>query len=625
MKKLKKLIAVAMCGLITLTCTACAGGGGAGGGNLPKHDPDETTIITLYVGGGGFGSDTFEEQSERFYESVKDKEYEPGKKGAYVDVQVAPDSGSIALSEALLAKGYHLISGGSYWKSLQSCIEEGYAANLDSIMRTTIPGENKTIIDKIEETQRWTYAIDSDTTADGLEYYAFPGVDAYGGLTYDKDMFDLRGYYIASPLADINVPEEGKEKVYCSILNEFYYFTNDAALKSVGPDGISGNEDDGLPSSLYELIALCEKIRGDGIAPFAYTKAYSWYINYFADALYASLLGKDNASAINNFESDGIDIVVGFTDEDLFPGAPELGVKVPKTVKIDIDESCGYYVTHSLAKYYVYAFFQLMETQSWYKSTGTKSHLEVQSDFLFGKKDATRSAAMLVECSYWYNESRIRGTFTDYEISYPGDQREIRWMSLPVNIKTSVTGQDGSVNTGFNTESTKGSSMVLASSGDGYVALNGRYKNDPVVMEVVKDYMLFIFSDAELSKFTVASRYHRSVEYDVNPADYANDNSYTKAYFELTKNATVAYAAGDSDVYRNDPIRFVRGGNSGFFATTASYGTAIRESLSAKGILGCFKEKLMTQDDWKKYYGAGQGTVVPGFREVNGQKVVFNG
>lgn len=617
-----------MCGVIALTCTACFGGGGNNsGGSKPKHDPDETTVITMYVGGGGFGSDTYEEQSERFYQSVKDKEYESGKKGAYIDVQVAPDSSSTGLSETLLSKGYHIVGGSSYWKSLQSSITDGYVANIDSIIKSTIPGENKTIEDKIEESQRWTYAASRESDTDPYEYYAFPSSEAFGGLTYDKDMFDTKGYYIAAPVADENNVEEGKEKTYCSILNDFYYFTKDAALKSVGPDGIGGNEDDGMPSSLYELIALCEKVKGDGISPFIYTEYYNWYINYFADALYASLLGKDNASAINNFESDGIDIVVGFTNEDMFPGAPELGLKVPKTVKIDIDESCGYYVTHSLAKYYVYAFFKLMEDQNWYKATGTKSHTEVQADFIFGKKDVTRQAAMLIECSYWYNESRIRNNFNDYAMSYPNDVREIRWMSLPVNIKTSVTGAEGSVNTGFNTESTKGASMVLSSSGDGFMAINKRYENDPVVMEVVKDYLLFIFSDAELSKFSVASRYHRSVEYDVNPADYANANSYTKAYFDLVKDATIAYAAGDSNVYRNNTIRFVRGGNSGFFATTSSYGTPIRESLKANGknALECFKDKIITQEGWNNYYGAGGGSVVAGYREVNGQKVVFNG
>lgn len=629
MKRLKKILALVTCGIIAFACTACSPAGGSGGGG--GIDTSNMTVITMYVGGGGYGTTTFKNRALRFAEHSKGKSYEEGKMGAYVDVKAAPDSGTISIDQSLLAEGYHIISGGSYWQSLQTIAQDGYIANLDDIMRTPIPGEgNTTIIDKIDKTQRWTYALEDPTTsnADGLEYYAFPGVESYGGLTYDKDMFDTMSYYFAKP----DAPESDSTKAYSSIVNELYTFTKVDEYKSVGPDGLPNTEDDGMPSSLFELIALCERIKGDSIYPFIYTKQYSWYINYFADALYASLLGAKNASAINNFKSDSMDIVVGFTNEDLFEGVPELGLKVPVTVSIPIDESCGYYATHSLEKYYVYAFFQLMETQNWYKPTGTKSHTEVQADFIFGKKYTDRRAAMLVECSYWYNESTIRGNFTDWDIDTNNATREIRWMALPGNIKTTVTGEEGSVNTGFNVESTAGESIVLSSSGDGFMAVNKRYENDPVVMEVIKDYLLFIFSDAELSKFTVDSRYSVAVNYDVNPEDYENANSYTQSLMKLTKNATVAYAAGDSDVYRNNVWRFVRGGNSGFFATDGAYSTSIRESLSNNGgPLACFKGKIIDKKGWENYYGNGNFAEVPSSKTYpvghlkEGQEIVFAG
>ncbi len=624
MKGIKQLLAVAMCGILALTTMACAPGGGNGG-----DDNSDKTVVTMYVGGGGFGSDTYKQSAARFAETVATKQYEEGKTGAIIDVQVAPDSNSIKIDQSLLAKGYHIISGSSYWETLQTAITSGYVANLDDIIRTTIPGETKTIADKINVNQRWTYGITDQNSenADKLEYYAFPGVQSFGGLTYDKDMFDNNAFYFAAPDAQ----EDKVSKAYCSILNQFYNFTADENSKSVGPDGVKNTEDDGLPSSLYELIALCQRIKPVS-APFAYTKAYSWYINYFADALYASLLGKNNASAINNFKSDAMEVVVGFTDENLFPGAPSLGLKVPITQTVKVDESCGYYVTHSLEKYYVYAFFKLMEDQGWYKATGTNTHTQVQADFIFGKRDSSRSSAMLIECSYWYNESTIRGNFTDYElgaITEADKEREIRWMSLPVNIKTTVTGQEGSVNTGFNTESTKGETMVLSESGDGFMCVNKRFENDPAVMAVIKDYLLFLFSDAELSKFTVSGCYPYAVEYSVNPADYENADSFVKSYMKLTANATVAYAAGNSDVYRNNRHRFVRGGNSGFFATTDSYGTPIRESLAKDGALKCFKDKILTKEDWNRYFGnnaeVSSAAKYPVGHAKAGQDIIFEG
>ena len=605
MKRLSKILAVIICFVLTLSCVACSTPGGSGG-----EDNSNRTVVKLYVGGGGFGTKPYEEQAKRFREHTSGKSYEEGKMGAAVEVIPSSSATSITLNSGLLAEGYHIVGGSAYEKSIKTVADEGIVVNIDSIMRTPIPGEgNTTIIDKIPESQRWIYSVPNSAKPDGREYYGFPGVQSYSGLTYNKDLFDEKGFYLAAPDAT-----EGVAPAISLILQKQVNFIAVEASKSVGPDGVKGTEDDGLPSSLYELIALCEKIKAtDGIAPFMMLgdNSYAFYINYLADAIYASLLGPKNANAINEFKSDSMEVVVGFSNENLFPSGAT-GLKKPITQTISIDESCGYYVTHSLEKYYTYAFFQLMNDKEWYKDMGSKSHTDTQYDFIFGKTGVNNSAraGMLIECSYWYNESNKVGNFETFKMLNPGVNREIRWMSLPVNIETSVTGVDGTANTTYgSTESTKGENMVLCESGSGYTCINARYANDEVALEVIKDYLLFIFSDSELSKFSVAGCYTRPVEYDVDPADYADATSYVKSYFELTKNATIAYACGGSGVGMNNTHRFGRSSNSGFFAGNAAYSDPIRKIISSNGAEKCFTSKIIDYDTWGEVYFGGADQV----------------
>lgn len=109
-------------------------------------------------------------------------------------------------------------------------------------------------------------------------YYALPHYEWFPGLIYDKDAFDKYGWYIA---------KEGQG----SVVNNKYgsiTITKTAANKSCGPDGKTGTEDDGLPSSLEELIVLSQKIKDDAkIAAFTVSGAILYNSNYLVDMGFA--------------------------------------------------------------------------------------------------------------------------------------------------------------------------------------------------------------------------------------------------------------------------------------------------------------------------------------------------
>ena len=625
MKKLTKILAIVMCAVVSFGATACSTTPppGGGGGISNWAPPAGTPTLVMRVSGGGLGTQIYQQEAKRFYEwtVAQGKDYyNNGTKGAWVQVKSTGSGLSTGIDQTVLSEDIHFVSTGTYNSQMNNYAQ--YLANIDDIVRSTIPGESKTILDKIPQHERWEYSIkdENSTNADKREYYGVPGSGTYAGLSYDKDLFDDNGLYFAKP--DVVIGETERE-IESSIIypaddplyGGLYVMTSVDENKSVGPNGVPGDGDDGLPSSLFELIVLCEQIDNlpGGVAPFTVSEAQSWYINSFADALYASLLGEQNMNAINSFVTggDGMEIVVGFEDENLFSGV-DIGLKKPKAVKVNTNLQTGYYTTWSLDKYYTYAFLALMEKEGWYLNS-PETHTTIQKEFILGKKTGVRRSAMLVEQSYWYNESTDVGNFRDWRIESNNAPREIRWMPLPVNIATMVTGETGVANNGFN-ESTAGEKMVLCETGTGFWGVNKRYEEDKTVMEIVKDYILFCFTNDNLAKAYAQTGFKRiAVETQMNASYYANADSYKKAYFELTKDAVIAYASADNFIYRNTVNYFQRSSNSKFFAEGPEGGTSVRDAITKNKFtpadrvinpLAAFKGKMFNKTDWDGFYSA---------------------
>lgn len=603
-KKLKSVSALALCGVMSFGAVACGGGGG---GTSSSADASKTTVLTMLVGENAYGTDILKEQAERFSAKYAEKSYATGKKG--VAVQVETSGAAINIDESMLNEGYHIIATGDGYTKVATAASNGWIASLDEIMKTEIAEDGKAIYEKIPQSIRFNYELQVDSAEATVEsgYYGIPSYESYGGLTYDKDLFDQQGFYFA------NATASDAASFTSEILGAgyTYKFTSDLTARSVGPDGKANTEDDGLPSSLYELIALCEYLDTNSIKPFIMSGKMGFYLNYFTEALYMSLLGYENAVAQKGFQSDAMDIVVGYTDEDLFPGLE--GVKKPITQTVTIDEQYGYYTSASVEKYYTFAFMQLMEQEEWYASASNqpnKGAIDAQKDFLFGLHDSARQGAMLIECSYWYNESRMRGNFIDYDKMYfkTDPDREVRWMSLPVNISTSVDGTDETVTTAVNKESKKGEPITLYIPDGGFVCVNARYQDNAEIMGAIKDYFMFRYSDAELSKTTVQGCYGSMLEYDIKDADLEGASTFAQSYAKLVKSANKVYPYGDSDVYRNNSAKLGKqGGSASYLFGGGSLGTQdVRKYLQSKSnnpVLTCFEEKMLDITDWNGYFG----------------------
>ena len=133
-------------------------------------------------------------------------------------------------------------------------------------------------------------------------------------------------------------------------------------------------------------------------------------------------------------------------------------------------------------------------------------------------------------------------------------------------------------------------------------------------MKIVKDYILFCFTNDNLAKAYAQTGFQRiSVETQMDASYYANADSYKKAYFELTKDAVIAYASADNFIYRNTVNYFQRSSNSKFFAEGPEGGTSVRDVITKNKFtpadrvinpLAAFKGKMFSKTDWDGFYSA---------------------
>lgn len=542
---MKKALKSAMCGVLSLVAVASAAGCSGGGS---KIDSTKTTIY-IQLDGGGLGSEWVTDAAQRFNEKYPNKSYAAGKTG----IQVIPQPSSGVIMGASETSGTVLYD----LTAVQSITQNaGKMLCLDDIVKAKTEmrnGQEISIEDKIPVESRARYQVDG-------KYYALPSVEYYPGMAYDINLFDRYGYYFARPeyedasrLFTSTVTGETYQFVEAPVLNANNEIDEESENKSCGPDGEYGTDDDGLPSSLYELIALCEFMKGEGVSPINFTGQYDDYSNFMIAALTAALQGWEAASANYTFTGK-IEIVTGFSDASLFNGTNAVvsSIRKPITQVIDVTEECGYYTTWSVEKYYAEVFMQLCCDLDWFGSSANSndSQQTAQNKFVWSDTKGKEKIAMHIDGSFWYNEANMAGNFDDRQLSL-GLQaglkpRKVGWMYLPVNYSETVTEGNG-----------KG--QVLVDMWRSMLVINKNVENDPELLNAAKDFVQFLYTDDELSKYTAKTSIRKSLNYSVSAADADNFSSYGKQLMNLLSDEDnkVLYFEGNNATFNHSPGTFV--------------------------------------------------------------------
>ena len=569
-EKMKKILSGILCAMLVLAMTACGESGSNSGNNSGSNVPGDLetkTVIKVQNFPGGIGSNWLYKAAERFQEQYKNEHLESGKTGVYVEI--TPEQPN---SSTLSTSAYHIIFDERY-SNIYELAQSGAIVKLDDLV-TAKGDDGKSIEDRIYVANR-----ESLKGADG-SYYALPHYEWFPGLSYDKDNFDKNGWYIAKDA------DSGKliENKYGSL-----YLTGEESKKSCGPDGKFGTDDDGLPSSLEELLILSGELKNKtGTGPFTVTGSNLYYTNYLVEGLWASLAGSKELKAVYDF-SGSVDVVTGYTEENLFKGIDY--IKKPVVTKTEITDKNGNLALKSAARYYAASFIEILHKEGFFSDISSSvSHTGAQKNFINGGVRNNSIRAFLVDGSYWYNESTDQGNFKDYTTMTGKTTRGVRFMALPVTATGSVT------------PSETAATPSLIDNGIAYAYINARYSDKTEIVNACKTFLKFLYSDAELKEFTALTGVTRPLTYSLTDAQYNSLPEYQQKVYDLSRNSDILYFGSENPIFKNNQQTLKIHFSSQIMNPTVnntqykSYYEAIKGGATSKNV---FEATVITDDVWK--------------------------
>jgi hypothetical protein len=478
----KRALALLLGAISVAAMAGCGGNGGAGGGGGAGGSNSKVTTIRFMDYGGGVGNEWIKQAAKRFQDLKVNESYEDGKMGVYVDIT----SDKAIPYDTMSTTGYHIFTT-EQKADIYVMASKNEIMCMDDIISQ---------IADIDENQQ-----ERLKGPDG-KYYALPHYEWFSGITYDIDYFETKQLYFAAPEEELVIPIE-------TLFGSRNLIGDPEAKRSCGPDGIyntpaTPSVDDGLPSSLEEFLILCDYMSGTlGKAPFAWGGQNKDYAFYLPHALWANLAGYEQMNTVYTHDTKGkeiVEVITGWTDEDLFYEGSDL--KKPTTKMVAITPETGYLAFDQASRYYSLVALQVLFDMKWYNTdtmSTNNSNFDAQSHFI------TNSAgAMLFDSSYWYNETVTAGNIEYYEERNPGKDgnkdRRLSFMPMPSQVFGTV-------------EEGKGHKNVLHDLGASQLFVNKRVEKNPGLTRAIKELLLFLYSDAELAAYTEETGSMRAMDY----------------------------------------------------------------------------------------------------------------
>lgn len=496
---------------------------GCGNGNIGKdEDSSKITQISFRQWGGTASStDWLQQAADRFAAEKANEPYESGKKGVKVEISTNKDSdytSSIPDYDILMDEN----SANIY--DMQT---RGYLADIDDIVKGLQSKIEPQLLPKLKG-------------ADG-KYYGLPHYSYDVSISYNVDLFKTENLYIAAPGEESVVNYKSSLLPGSSAGVNFVF--NENTKKSCGPNGIPNDYDDGLPSSLEEFIVLCDYIKNKKqINPFSISDINGGanYAFMLIESLWAGMVGTDAMKATNcNFTDAEVEVVKeGALSYD--GTLLNTGIKMPKTETVVLSDDNGYRMYDMSARYYALSFLELAKNKGWFKNqqmTNTKA----QEFFVLGNYNANDNdrCAMLVDSTFWYGEAVSGGTLTKYKSLSGGKEANVSMMPMPVQLTGQVTEGNGKKPTVIDTSAT--------------VFVNKRVEKNEGLFRAVKEFIEFLYSDAELKAFTETSKLSMNLKYDYDKSSLGN---FYAGVLKIEK------AAGDKVYAASDNIKFSKNRSS---------------------------------------------------------------
>lgn len=529
MKRSKRMMALAAS--VVMTASAFSGLVGCGTiGTVVENNKEDPTKANLSVATyeGGVGKEWLENAARRFEELYKDAtNFQEGRTGVKIDVKAdkVKYAGSNIVDKSLNEDMYFTESVEYF-----NMVNRGVIADISDVVTGSMSAYNETgtIEDKLDD------SFKSYLTAKDGKYYMLPFYDGFYGFIYDVDLFEEQGFYYDVDGDFFGIKDADDRADF-------------EARKSNGPDGVNGTYDDGLSATYAEFIELLDYIKTKNI-PFCYSGAYDDYVSKACRAFIADYEGYD-AFKMNYTFSGEAELVKSIGSD---------GTLEMETVTITPDN--GYDLQRQAGKYYALKMQEEMFGSAEYIG-GTFNGFDystAQAEFIKSKYVSNKANryAFLLEGVWWENEAT--NVFTELE-TIRGEKKSDRrfaFMPMPKADETKLGAQ----------------TMFSANSSFGFI--NANCSN----MELAKEFMRFLHTDAEMSKFSAVTSIPRSLNYTVSEEDMATATYFGKSLIEMKANSRVVYPYSSLPIVINNSSAFTEGM---WFLTSSVNGSTLNNPFTA--------------------------------------------
>ncbi len=503
-------------------------GGGSIGGGGSGEDANKSYLYLCYFN-AGYGDRWLTAAGKRFEEMYKDYSFEDGKVG----VKVVPDpvNANDMLSEMANKRSQIYFSElfrldaalsadvmADITEALTTSLGESYGVDKTGKPLPAYEGETKSVYEKMSAQDKENYVA---KVGGEDKMYAVPFIDTYTGtLTYNADIFEKYSLYFK---ADNTIGAKSTDSL------------------GMGPDGVTGTADDGLPRTYAEFFTLCGEMVSNGVTPFVWAGNYNKYVTEMATAMMASNMGETQLADVLNGSGTLTDYING--------DVSSVGAYTTKEETFDSDSAAKIYNTASV--FNAIDFIKKISANSdYYISkdvfTGSYSHLNAQGDFFQGKEVAIRDYGFLIDGTWWYNEAE------KYILEYEEDalksrnERNVQYMPLPKANEAEYAAKAGT---------------------------NVVYGDYPTAIMVKKDlsadqkllaetFVRFFNTNESLAEYNTIVSNPRRLEYTLTDEQYDGLTPYAKGLYNIHIGAQgyetykVFHMMSRSDFYRANADRF---------------------------------------------------------------------
>ena len=172
------------------------------------------------------------------------------------------------------------------------------------------------------------------------------------------------------------------------------------------------------------------------------------------------------------------------------------------------------------------------------------------------------------------------------------EERKLAYMSLPVNLFESV-------------EEGEGKGQTMTDMAYGMFVINGNLKDNEELLNASLDFIEFLESDAELSKYSSNTSIKRSLNYSLTTEDQQSLSYYGRELFSLLNNETthVIYLSAANETFKTNPDSFVLGWTNAYFRygqIQSYYDARLRNEVG--DMFTAFKRQAITKSVWKGMY-----------------------